>query len=130
MKAAAHCERLFNQVDDLGAGVAAIGDLLQFGKDDAYPDTLNGVGIVLRQLGANMRGLNTQFLDEPYRGISALEVEREQAAVIGAQQSGRMPVQQEPTAPTPQPRQTIRQRIELFFSGKLRHRKRHVRERA
>lgn len=83
MNAAAHCEALFTQIDDLGAGVAAIGDLLQFGKNEAFPDTLNGVGIVLRQLGANMRGLNTQFLDQPYRGIVALEIEHEQAAATG-----------------------------------------------
>jgi len=76
MDAATQCETLFNQVDDLGAGVAAIGDLLQFGKDEAYPDTLNGVGIVLRQLGANMRGLNAEFLDKPYKGIRALETEQ------------------------------------------------------
>jgi hypothetical protein len=84
MDAATQCETLFNQVDDLGAGVVAIGDLLQFGKDEAYSDTLNGVGIVLRQLGANMRGLNAEFLDKPYKGIRALETEKEQSALTHA----------------------------------------------
>ncbi|MBI3284036.1 MAG: hypothetical protein HYZ65_04175 [Burkholderiales bacterium] len=81
MNAAGQCETLFSQVDDLGAGIAAIGDLLQFGKDDAYPETLNGVGIVLRQLGASMRNLNGQFLGGAYQGIRELERKDEQAIV-------------------------------------------------
>jgi hypothetical protein len=91
MNPAAHCETLFNQVDDLGAGIAAIGDLLQFSKDEAFPDTLNGVGIVLRQLGANMRGLNTQFLDEPYRGIRALEIKAGPAPALVETQARDVP---------------------------------------
>lgn len=82
MSAAGQCETLFNQVDDLGAGVAALGDLLQFGKDGACPDTLNGIGIVLRHLAASMRGLNTEFMDAPYRGIRALEIKEQQAAAL------------------------------------------------
>lgn len=80
MNAAGQCETLFNRVDDLGAGIAALGDLLQFGQKEAYPDTLNGLGIVLRHLGASMRGLNTEFLGAPYDGIRAMEIKEAQAA--------------------------------------------------
>lgn len=73
MSAADQCEILFNQVDDLGAGIAALGDLLQVGKDGALPSTINGIGIVLLQLGGIMRGLNSQFISESYRGIVDME---------------------------------------------------------
>lgn len=76
MNAATECEALFNKVGDLGCGVAALGDLLKFGKDDAFPETLNGVGIVLRHLGETMRDLNAKFHAAPYNSIVAL-VEKE-----------------------------------------------------
>lgn len=82
MNASGQCETLFNDVNDLGAGVAAIGELLRFSQDEAYPSVLNGVGIVLHHLGKTMSGLNQQFLEGTYQGIRALEVKEEQDQII------------------------------------------------
>lgn len=82
MNIARQCETLFNDVNDLGAGVAAIGELLRFSQDEAYPSVLNGVGIVLHHLGKTMVGLNTQFLAEAYQGIRDLEVKEEQDIAV------------------------------------------------
>jgi hypothetical protein len=82
MNIARQCETLFNDVNDLGAGVAAIGELLRFSQDEAYPSVLNGVGIVLHHLGKTMAGLNTQFLAESYQGIRDLEVKEEQDIAV------------------------------------------------
>jgi hypothetical protein len=80
MSTADKCETLFGRVDDLGAGITALGDLLRAGKDDACPSTLNGIGIVLFQLGEVMRGLNSQFLDASYFEIVNMEKGNEQQA--------------------------------------------------
>jgi hypothetical protein len=73
MSAVRNCETLFYEVERLGEGIRAIGDLLQLGKDDVYPGTLDGLAIVLQQLGKDMRNLNVQFLSGPFKDIMALE---------------------------------------------------------
>jgi len=80
MNSSSQCETLFNDVNDLGSGIAAIGQLLRFSQDEAYPDVLNGIGAVLHHLGKTMQGLNTQFIDGTYQNIRAMEVKEEQAA--------------------------------------------------
>lgn len=80
MNSSSQCETLFNDVNDLGSGVAAIGQLLRFSQDEAYPDVLNGIGAVLHHLGKTMQGLNTQFVNGTYQNIRAMEVKEEQAA--------------------------------------------------
>lgn len=73
-------ESLFNNVDDIGAGVAAIGGLMLSAGDEVPNDTTYGIGILLRKLGEEMRALNNQFLEQPYKDIRRLEVQQEQAA--------------------------------------------------
>jgi hypothetical protein len=83
---ASTCESLFNDVEDLGSGVAAIGQLLRFGQHEAYPDVLNGIGVVLHHLGKTMSGLNAQFMDGGvYRNIH--ELEKKEAEALLAQQN-------------------------------------------
>lgn len=76
MNAARECEDLFNDVNDLGSGVAAIGQLLRFSQEEAYPDVIDGIGAVLHHLGKTMQGLNGKFLDGAYRNIREMEAER------------------------------------------------------
>lgn len=80
MKPASQCEILFNDVRDLGSGVAAIGQLLRFSHDEAYPDVLDGIGAALYHLGRSMCELNTKFLDGTYQHIRAMEDQAEQGA--------------------------------------------------
>jgi len=56
------CEQLFYRADELGTGIAALGDMLQWAPIDTYQDTLLGLGAVLRNLGKNISSLNTEFL--------------------------------------------------------------------
>lgn len=77
------CESLFNDVGDLGSGVAAIGQLLRFGQNEAYPDVLNGIGVVLHHLGKTMNGLNEQFMEGgAYRNIHELEKREADARIL------------------------------------------------
>lgn len=65
MSAVTEGEVLFRKVGDLGVGIVALGELLKYGKDEAIPDTLNGVGIVLRHLGESIRELTAQCAAAP-----------------------------------------------------------------
>lgn len=80
MKPASQCEILFNDVRDLGSGVAAIGQLLRFSQEEAYPDVLDGIGAALHHLGRSMCEINAKFLDGTYQHIRALEEGTEQGA--------------------------------------------------
>lgn len=87
---ASTCESLFNDVEDLGSGVAAIGQLLRFGQHEAYPDVLNGIGVVLHHLGKTMSGLNEQFMTGgTYRNIRELEKKEEDARILQQHQADR-----------------------------------------
>ncbi|MFZ6765571.1 hypothetical protein ACO0LM_00695 [Undibacterium sp. Di26W] len=81
MKPASQCEMLFNDVRDLGSGVAAIGQLLRFSHEEAYPDVLDGIGAALHHLGRSMCEINAKFLDGTYQHIRAMEEGREQGAM-------------------------------------------------
>lgn len=54
--------KLADQVDGLGAGVAALGDILQWApKQGALQDTLVGLGGVLRFIGGAISDLNEEL---------------------------------------------------------------------
>lgn len=89
MSAANQCESLFNNVDDLGAGIAAIGDLMQHVGEDAADGTAYGIGFILRRFGLEMRGLNNQFLDKTYKDIREMEIKEAQAAELARQEAER-----------------------------------------
>lgn len=80
MNASSQCESLFNDVNDLGSGVAAIGHLLRSSQEETYPFVLDGIGSVLYYLGKTMQGLNTQFVDSAYKNIRTMEIREEQEA--------------------------------------------------
>ncbi|MFZ6722898.1 hypothetical protein [Undibacterium sp. Ji49W] len=81
MKPASQCEILFNDVHDLGSGIAAIGQLLRFSHEETYPDVLDGIGAALHHLGRSMCELNAKFLDGAYQSIRDLEDGHEQGAM-------------------------------------------------
>lgn len=89
MNAASQCEDLFNNVDDLGAGIAAIGDLLQHVGKDAAHDTAYGIGLILRRFGLEMRGMNHQFVENTYKDIRGMEIKEAQATELAKQQTER-----------------------------------------
>lgn len=96
---ASTCESLFNDVEDLGSGVAAIGQLLRFGQHEAYPDVLNGIGVVLHHLGKTMSGLNNQFMDGgAYRNIRELEKREEDARILQQNQADKEKLVADPRA--------------------------------
>lgn len=92
MKTAYATESLFNNVDDIGAGVAAIGGLMLRAGDEVPNDTTYGIGILLRKLGEEMRALNNQFLENPYQDIRRLEVFEEKALNPIAQRQNDSPM--------------------------------------
>lgn len=85
MNTADQCENLFSNVDDLGAGIAAIGDLMQHVGKAAEHDTSYGIGLILRRFGLEMRGMNNQFVEKTYKNIRGLEIKEAQAAERAAQ---------------------------------------------
>lgn len=92
MNTSSQCESLFNDVNDLGSGVAAIGHLLRSSQEETYPFVLDGIGAVLHHLGKTMQGLNAQFVDVAYKNIRTMEIneEAEAARVKAAAERTRM----------------------------------------
>lgn len=75
---------MFSRADDIGAGVIALGDMLQWAPQEDVQRTLFGLGAVLRQLGGNIQTLSETYFYETYGRISDLESKDRKEAIVDA----------------------------------------------
>jgi hypothetical protein len=73
MSVAHQVETLIYRSDESAEGLVALGDMLGWAPNDAQKGTLAGLGIVLRQLGENIRAANKEVIDTSFHKITALE---------------------------------------------------------
>ena len=82
MSIARQCEAFFTRAEDIGSGVAALGDMLQWAPRTDVQNTLTGLGAVLRQLGGNIQALSETYFHESYERIVELEDKDRQEALV------------------------------------------------
>jgi hypothetical protein len=77
MRVAAECEGLFLRADNIGEGVAALGDMLQWAPDCDVQHILIGLGHVLKALGGDVQAVSGEYFDSSYSKILELEMAKE-----------------------------------------------------
>lgn len=84
MNPAFDCEALFNRTAELGASVAALGEMLQWAPDEVQQRTLVALGGLLSGLGRDIGACSKEYLDKQFHQIMELQgaaVAKEGAAV-------------------------------------------------
>jgi hypothetical protein len=85
MNQAFNCEALFNRGEELAAGVAALGDMLQWAPNEVQQGTLVALGGILCRMGQDIIELRKEYLDKNFHDI--LELEKTVAASAATAQS-------------------------------------------